>query len=124
MTRFTKLAAAAAIVLGAGVATVAQADPATTTCGEFNQMDDAARLKFAHELLLWIADTANTEAAGGELIGRYASAPHNENTAESDVEMGDPTGGWTHYAMNVELEAHCHRVPDSTNIVQRLKEHT
>jgi hypothetical protein len=70
MTKFTKLVGAAAILMGSGVASGAYADASATTCGQFAMMDDAGRLNYAHELLLWIADTANSEAAGAELIRR------------------------------------------------------
>ncbi len=121
MTKFTKLVGAAAILMGSCVASGAYADASATTCGQFAMMDDAARLNYAHELLLWIADTANSEAAGAELIGQYGLGAHDEATANSDVLNGDPTGPWTHAQMKVVIEAHCIRHPAGSNIVERLK---
>jgi hypothetical protein len=122
MTNYAKLAGVAAILLGTGFGTIAQADASAMTCGGFMQMDDPARLLYAHELLLWIGDTQNSEAAG-TLIGLYATDPHDETTPFTDVDMGEPTGGWTHYAMKITIEAHCHREPATMNIVERLKAH-
>ena len=72
MSKFTKLLGAAAILAGGGLATGVYADASAVTCGQFAAMDDVGRLTYAHDLLLWIEDTANNEAAGAELVGRYA----------------------------------------------------
>lgn len=121
MSKFTKLLGAAAILAGGGLATGVYADASAVTCGQFAAMDDVGRLTYAHDLLLWIEDTANNEAAGAELVGRYALGPHSESTDAVDVLMGEAPGPWTHNEMKVEIEAHCIRHPADSNIVERLK---
>ncbi len=121
MTKLTRLIGAAVIFAGGGAAWGAYADASAMTCGQFAQMDDAARLSYAHELLLWINDTANNEAAGAELTGRYGLGRHDESAETTDVLMGEPTGPWTHEQMKVEIEAHCIKHPADANIVERLK---
>lgn len=121
MTRLTKLMGAAVILVGGGLASGVYADASAVTCGQFAQMTDVERLNYAHELLLWIEDTANNEAAGAELIGRYTLGPHSESTDAADVLMGESPGPWTHKEMKVEIEAHCIRHPADSNIVERLK---
>jgi hypothetical protein len=121
MTKVTKLMCAAAVVVSGGMATGAYADASTMTCGQFAAMNDVARMGYAHELLLWIADTANNEAAGAGLIGRYALGAHSEAESASDDFFGDPKEPWTHMQMKIEIEAHCIKHPADANIVERLK---
>lgn len=123
MTKLAKVLGAAAILVGAGLGTVAMADVSTATCGDFAAMDDTGRLNYAHDLLKWIADTANFEAAGPALTGRYAASPIAETSTQTDV-LKDDQGGWSHQQMKIEIEAHCIKMPADTSILQQLKDHT
>ncbi len=123
MTKLAKVMGAAAILVGAGLGTGAMADVSTTTCGDFAAMDDTGRLNYAHDLLKWIADTANFEAAGPALTARYAASPIAETSTQTDV-LKEDAGGWSHLQMKIEIEAHCIKMPAGTSILQQLKDHT
>lgn len=126
MTKLAKVMGAAAILVGAGLGTGAMADASAMTCGEFAKMDDAGRLQYAHELLLWISDTANFEAAGPAITGRYGAGVANSGAGMSDVLAADNEAGkgWTHQQMKIEIEAHCIKMPGDANVLQQLKDHT
>lgn len=113
----------AILAASAGFASSAMADVSTATCGDFAAMDDTGRLNYAHDLLKWIADTANFEAAGPALTGRYAASPIAETSTQTDV-LKDDQGGWSHQQMKIEIEAHCIKMPANTSIVEQLKSHT
>jgi hypothetical protein len=122
MNRFVKIVAATALLAGSGFATMASADPATMTCGEFKVMDDAGRMMAAHELMHWIADAANFEQTAN-LKRYFEDSP--EKAEIVDDRLSDPADkGFTHYEMKIEIESHCKGMAADTNVVQRLKDHT
>lgn len=117
MNVLLKTGAAAAIVMGAGFATMASADVSTTTCGSFMmEQDDAARLETAHALLVWIADTANFASVAS--LESYQMA-----TPEEVADPSNSNKGWTDAEMVISIEAHCFHQPAETTVLERLKAH-
>jgi hypothetical protein len=122
MNKYMKMVAATALLAGSGFATIASADVATMTCGEFKAMDDAGRMGAAHELMHWIADAANFEASA-PLKRYFEDSP--EKAEVMDDRLSDPADkGFTHNDMKIEIEAHCKGMAPDTNVIERLKSHT
>jgi hypothetical protein len=117
MNVLMKTGVAAALLMGAGFATTASADVSATTCGSFmTEQDDAARLVTAHELLVWIADTANFASVGS--LESYKMATDDDKADPSNTNKG-----WTDAEMVISIEAHCFHYPADTNVLERLKAH-
>lgn len=113
-----------AVLFALGLSSMAVADPAGMTCGDFAKLDAAGRMTYAHELLSWINDPANEATVGPALIGKYGPMQHDEATDQTDVLEMSLDHGWTHLQMKIEIEAHCIRMPDTTNVVDILRAHT
>ena len=120
MNSLMKTVAATAMLMGAGFATTASADVATTTCGDFMMMeDDAARLVVAHDLLLWINDTANFASVGP--LETYKMVATGVGEAGTTTETDSTDEGWTDAEMVISIQAHCFHQPSDTNVIERLK---
>ena len=115
MNSLMKTVAVSAMVIGSGFATMASANVATLTCGEFMaQEDDAARLETANSLLVWIADTSNFEAVGA--LERYKMTKADETASGTSTD-----DGWTDEEIVITIKAHCFHQPSDTNVIERLK---
>lgn len=112
---------AAAILIGTGLATAANADASSMTCGEFGMMSDADRLTAAHDTLLWINDTANFETATAALTGRYDNMATDGAETTVDSLQHDPDNAWTNDEMKIEIEGHCINMPLASKVVERLQ---
>jgi hypothetical protein len=124
MNTFKKFIGTAVLMAGTALGSAAFADASSMTCGGFGAMNDAARLAYAHELLVWINDTANFETAGPALTGRYDKMAAEGTDMEADTLSGPADDVWTHGEMKIEIESHCINMPADSNIVERLQDHT
>ncbi len=126
MNSLMKTVAVSAMLMGSGFATMANADVATLTCGDFTaQEDDAARLVTAHSLLVWIADTANFANVGPlERFKMVAPDQADSGTAtDTDTDPATTDKGWTDEEMVLTIEAHCFHEASDANVIERLKAH-
>ena len=124
MNSLMKTVAATAMLMGSGFATTASADVATTTCGDFMSMeDDAARLVTAHELLLWINDTANFASVGPLESYKMVAPDLGDSGTKKDDDASDTLldKGWTDAEMVISIQAHCFHQPSDMNVIERLK---
>lgn len=109
MRKLVKMAAVVGFLVGSALPALADMHVPSLTCGDFSALDDAGKLNASTDLLIWLEDVNNGSAAGN-LVARYAGKTGDER--------------WTPEKMKIEIEGHCIDTSGSTNLVQRMQEHT
>jgi hypothetical protein len=107
---------------GSGAALAQDTHILTLTCGDFVAMEDGDQLAASHDLLIWINESANSDAAGAELIGRYGDVNPLELQPEEDTALELREAGWTRYLMKSDVDAHCIDQSTTSLVIDRLKE--
>lgn len=110
MGNFSKVVGAAVIVLGSAIAASAHVDVPKLTCADFAGLAEVDELNASGDVLAWIADAANANAADG-LIAKYGT---NSSTNKP----------WRPEEMHVEIEGHCIDAPAGATVIDRLKSHS
>lgn len=109
MRNMVKVAGVVGLLIGSALPAVADMDVPNLTCADFSALDDAGKLNASTDLLIWLEDVNNGSAAGN-LVTKYAGKTGDEK--------------WTPEKMKVEIEGHCVDTSGSTNLVQRMQEHS